>query len=250
MAASYDLVAVRPKMKKADPSSRTKWTEGPGADGKDPRNSNPAISRLVTVQNMTMSQLGEKLRYIAGGYIHNPVLDKTGLEGGYDFMLSFSAAGIINNGGRGGVLIVGGNAGPVAIGGAGQDPSGGTSLFEAMEKHPGIKLQEAKRSVPFLVIDHVEKERPPGKVWSSSSRRRSRDFHRYHAAFKDVAPTFDASLSLLARPAVAAIYFHRLFRMPIACWIPMEFSGQLSLRSPGMLLGNCVAYCLSLGGRQ
>lgn len=165
-ATAYDLVAVKPKMKKADPSSRTKFTEGPGADGKDPRNANPAAGRLVTVQNMTMAQLGEKLQYIAGGYIHSPVLDKTGLEGGYDFTLSFSAAGMVNGGGRaGGVVVFSNGGGQVTLasgpGGGGSDPSdpnGAISLSDAMEKQLGIKLVEVKRPVSVLVIDHIEQE--------------------------------------------------------------------------------------------
>jgi uncharacterized protein (TIGR03435 family) len=151
MMTAYDLVATKPKMKKADLSSRTKWTEGPGADGKDPRNANPALSRLVTFQNITMAQLCEKLQYIAGGYIHNAVLDQTGLEGGYDFTLSFSAVGLLNNIGRGGAP--GGGGGTDAA-----DPNGAVSLFDAMEKELGLKLKETKRLAPFLVIDHIEEE--------------------------------------------------------------------------------------------
>jgi uncharacterized protein (TIGR03435 family) len=165
-AAAYDLVAAKPHMKKADPASRTKWTEGPGADGKDPRNANPVLSRLVTVQNMTMAQLGEKLQYIASGYVHSPVLDKTGLEGGYDFTLSFSAVGLVNNGGRGGgTLIIGtGNGNPVTVnlGAPGNadpsEPNGAISLLDAMEKQLGVKLEETKRPVQVLVIDHIEEK--------------------------------------------------------------------------------------------
>lgn len=56
-------------MKKADPANRTGYHEGPGADGKDPRNVNPGASRLVTWENMTMKQLAQNLPMIAGGYI-------------------------------------------------------------------------------------------------------------------------------------------------------------------------------------
>jgi uncharacterized protein (TIGR03435 family) len=152
---AYTLVAAKPKMKAADPSSRTKWAEGPGPDGKDPRNANPMVSRLVTFQNITMAQFAEKLQSVAGGYIHSPVLDATGLEGGYDFTLSFSVAGAANiAGGRGGVLA------PDAAPGVPQasDPNGAISLFEAMEKQLGLKLETQKRPVPVLVIDHIEQK--------------------------------------------------------------------------------------------
>jgi uncharacterized protein (TIGR03435 family) len=59
-ATAYDLVAVKPKMKKADPSSRTKWTEGPGADGKDPRNANSAVGRRSDRSKHDHGAIGRK----------------------------------------------------------------------------------------------------------------------------------------------------------------------------------------------
>lgn len=152
---AYTLVAAKPKMKAADPSSRTKWAEGPAPDGKDPRNANPMLSRLVTFQNITMAQFAEKLQYVAGGYIHSPVLDATGLHGGYDFTLSFSPAGAAGiAGGRGGIQA------PDATPGVSEasDPNGAISLFEAIEKQLGLKLETQKRPVPVLVIDHIEQK--------------------------------------------------------------------------------------------
>lgn len=58
----YVLSAPRPKLTKADPSSRTRCSEGPAANSADPRNRNPVLSRLITCQNMTLDrQLGLKL---------------------------------------------------------------------------------------------------------------------------------------------------------------------------------------------
>ena len=62
---------------------------------------NPILGRLVTCQNVTMAQFAELLPGIAPGYIHNEVLDKTGLEGGWDFTLSSSGAGFQAGGGGG-----------------------------------------------------------------------------------------------------------------------------------------------------
>jgi uncharacterized protein (TIGR03435 family) len=110
----------------------------------------------VTCQNMTMAQFAEKLKSIAPGYIHTPVLDATGLEGGYDFTLSFSPAGALQapgGGGRGGSP-----EGPPASGEASSasDPNGAITLFEAIERQLGLKLSAQKRPVPVLVIDHAE----------------------------------------------------------------------------------------------
>jgi uncharacterized protein (TIGR03435 family) len=153
---AYTLTAVKPKMQKADPASRTRFKEGPATDnGKDPRVKNPILGRLVTVQNMTMAQFAAKLQQIAPGYIHSPVLDATGLEGSWNFTLSFSPAGALQGGGGG---RGGGDSPPPAPAGLTEasDPSGAISLFEAINKQLGLKLELQKRPVQVLVIDHVE----------------------------------------------------------------------------------------------
>ena len=153
---AYTLMAGKPKLKKADPSSRTMFKEGPAGDAKDPRNANPALSRLVTVQNMTMAQFAAQLQDIAPGYIKVPVLDATGLEGSWDFTVSFSPAGLFQ-GGRGGGGR-GGDAPAAPPSGEASEPTGGLTLPEAIEKQLGLKLVLQKRTVPVLVIDHIEQK--------------------------------------------------------------------------------------------
>jgi uncharacterized protein (TIGR03435 family) len=149
--AAYTLVAAKPKLKQADPNTRTKWQEGTITDSKD-KNANPSLGRLVTCQNVTMAQFAELLPTIAPGYLHTQVLDSTGLEGGWDFTFSFSPAGMLQlNQGRG--EEGGGGAVPDA-----SVPSGALSLFDAMNKQLGLKLEMQKRPTPVLVIDHVEQK--------------------------------------------------------------------------------------------
>ena len=152
---AYNLIAVKPKLKPADPTNRTSFKEGPGADGKDPRNTNPTLSRLVTFQNMTMAQFADLLQKIAPGYIHSPVLDATGLEGAWDFTLSFSGSNLLQ-----GAPARGGDPGQQPPGSAptASDPNGAVSIFEAVSKQLGLKLEEKKRPVSVLVIDHVEEK--------------------------------------------------------------------------------------------
>jgi uncharacterized protein (TIGR03435 family) len=95
---AYTLMADRPKMTKADPSNRTGFREGPAPGQRDPRNQ--ILSRMVTVRNMSMSQFAEDLQRIAGGYIRVPVEDQTGLDGSYDFTLTFTPIGLLNARGR------------------------------------------------------------------------------------------------------------------------------------------------------
>jgi uncharacterized protein (TIGR03435 family) len=142
---AFNLVAVKPRLTKADPMNRTSWHEGPGADGKDPRNKNPALSRLVTCQNMTMAQFADLLLKMAPGYIHSPVLDATGLEGGWDFTVSFSAAGLLqapSGGGRAG------DPGQQTGGGApaASDPNGALSLPDAISKQLGAETGRGQTS--------------------------------------------------------------------------------------------------------
>jgi len=160
--SAYTLLAIKPKLKKADPASRTRFKEGPATPDddkppektKDPRAANPALSRLVTCQNMTMAQFAEKLQSIAPGYIHSPVLDATGLNGAWDFTLSFSPAGMFRGGGgRGGDAVQ-----PPGAGAEASDPGGGLTLLEAVEKELGLKLEMQKRPISVLVIDHVEQK--------------------------------------------------------------------------------------------
>ena len=150
---AYTLTASKPKLKKADPATRTKWSD---ANGPSPiiLNAGSVPSRTIKFQNMSMAQLAEKLQYIAGTYIHAPVLDATGLEGGYDFTLTFSLIPPAQ------LATMLANRPPDAAGAANgaADPIGGVTLFDAVEKQLGLKLVEQKRPVSVLVIDHIEQQ--------------------------------------------------------------------------------------------
>jgi uncharacterized protein (TIGR03435 family) len=139
------LIAVSPKLRKADPLSRTRCKEGPGPDGKDPRIANPVFNRLVSCQNMTMPQIGDELQRVAPGYIYSSVLDATGIKGSWDFTLSFSSADLTTGGGDEGKSAT-------------SDPNGALSMFDAVSKQLGLKLEKQKRPVSVLVIDHIEEK--------------------------------------------------------------------------------------------
>jgi uncharacterized protein (TIGR03435 family) len=150
---TYTLTATKPKLKKADPASRTGCKEGPAVPTKsDPRDSNPLLGRLLTCTNTSMSQLAFLLfRGMASGYVKSPVVDATGLQGGWDFTLSFSAPGQIPGGDTGG-------SGAGIRAAAASDPNGTVSLPDAMEKQIGIRMELQKHPVEVLVIDHLERK--------------------------------------------------------------------------------------------
>jgi uncharacterized protein (TIGR03435 family) len=150
---AYTLSSIKPKMAKADPTTRTGCNEGPGPDGKDPRIANPVLSRLLYCRNMTMAQFADRLPQLANGYVQGAVLDKTGLTDAYDFTVSFSASGILQNG------LPGPGQAPAQPGAGGaSDPNGALSFSEAVSKQLGLKLELEKRPAPVLVIDHVEQK--------------------------------------------------------------------------------------------
>jgi uncharacterized protein (TIGR03435 family) len=145
--SAYTLVAVRPKLKKADPVSRIscKTAYGPPAA--------PQGSIMLTCQNTTMVQLAERLRNLPPGF-GAPILDSTRLDGGWDFTLTYSQFVSLQNFPR-----------PAASDGAqpgalplASDPVGGYSLFEAIEKQLGVKLEKQPRMMPVIVIDHIEQK--------------------------------------------------------------------------------------------
>jgi uncharacterized protein (TIGR03435 family) len=156
---AYTLVAASPKLKKADPSSRTHCIEGPGPGEKDPRIANPVLGRLIHCQNMTMAEFAEQLPDLASGYLYSQVNNDTKIEGRWDFTLSFSMRGQLT-------AALGGANNPSAQGQQGSqgsqsaqppvsDPNGALSLFDAVNKQLGLRLEKQKLSLPVLVVDHM-----------------------------------------------------------------------------------------------
>jgi uncharacterized protein (TIGR03435 family) len=141
--AAYSLVAAKPKLKKADPASRASCKfpnpQPPGT---------PPGSRVMTCQNVSMSQFADRLQRLTPELMQ-PVLDVTELEGGWDLTLTFNpTAGMMMG------PISGGPGGAQAA----SDPSGSYTIFEAMEKQLGLKLEKQKRPMQVFVIDHIEQK--------------------------------------------------------------------------------------------
>lgn len=149
--AGYALVAAKPTLQKADPATRTKCIEGPGANGKDPRASNPLLSRLVTCRNMPMQQFAEQLPRLSRGAITGEVLDATGVTGAYDFTLSFNGPGASTAPSQASTPAAA--AQPEA-----PNPSGGLTLLDALERQLGLKLEKRTVPVSVTVLAHIEEK--------------------------------------------------------------------------------------------
>ena len=92
---AYTLMATKPKLKKADATSRTQWQEG-ASSGCKRRTRTPTVARAA----------GDVPEHEHGAIRRTAALDRagvsayrrqgrTGLEGGWDFTFSFSPQGVL-----------------------------------------------------------------------------------------------------------------------------------------------------------
>jgi len=131
---AYVFVASKEaKLKKADSSNRSECKKVSGPP------SNPSLTQSYACTNTTMAQLAEQIQTWAPAYLDRPVVDSTGLSEAWDFVLSWSPKALIANAGGG-------------------DPSGGLTIFEAVDKQLGLKLVSQKHTMSVLVIDRLEQK--------------------------------------------------------------------------------------------
>ena len=119
---------------------KLKDSEGGDKSGCDPQQQNPTPGTIqyimVSCHNVTMETFAGILHDFAGGYLTKPVVDSTGLKGSYDFDFKWTGRGQLAQ--------------------AGDD---GISIFDAMDKQLGLKLDLGKTPMPVLLVDRVN-QRP------------------------------------------------------------------------------------------
>jgi len=142
---AYELVAEKPKMKRGDPEARA-WCKPPAQVPGAP----PAAQgwQALICQNIAMTQFAELL-YQRTFDLKSPIANATGLEGGWDFTLTFNPTA-----GRVVARSADSVAGPTPI--APSDPVAGYTIFEALEKQLGLKLKKGKRSMLVPVVEHID----------------------------------------------------------------------------------------------
>jgi uncharacterized protein (TIGR03435 family) len=101
------------------------------AGGSD-MNSNGGRIRTLTVKRTSLASLADFIARTLG----EMVVDKTGIEGAYDFELRFTTDDQIASG---------------------TDAETAPSLFTALQETLGLRLQAQKVPVDLVVVDHVEK---------------------------------------------------------------------------------------------
>jgi uncharacterized protein (TIGR03435 family) len=132
ITAVFALVAAKGglKLQAAAGSGQPKCGRGPGAEG---------LNHTVCT-NFTMTDLAAWLpTRIAPSFIDRPVVDLTGLNGTYDIKLDWVPRPV------------------VADAADGPDEAAGDTVFDALDKQLGLKLEERKLPLPVIFIDHVER---------------------------------------------------------------------------------------------
>ncbi len=97
---AYTLIAVKPKLKRADPSTRTGCKVERSTAPRDLGNGPPPF--VATCQNITMAQFADQLPTIASSYFRYPVQNASGIDGVWDFTFTFSQLPPKQLGGGGG----------------------------------------------------------------------------------------------------------------------------------------------------
>ena len=83
-------------------------------------------------RNISMPELALRLRSLAPAYFDRPVVDQTGITGTYDLALQWIGRDQI-------------------------DSLGGLTIFDAVTKQLGLKLEQRKVPLPAIAIEHVER---------------------------------------------------------------------------------------------
>jgi uncharacterized protein (TIGR03435 family) len=121
----------KPKLKDSDGSARSDC------------NIENTDRRYYVCKNTTMTQFAERLPSVSGAYIHPPLLDLTGLKGTYDFQLYWTPKAALSTA----------KAGTDTA----STPVDEYTVFEAVDKQLGLKLEEQKHPIQVVVIDKVER---------------------------------------------------------------------------------------------
>ena len=135
----------KPELEPADGSAEGACISRPGPGS--PRDGSPAQPVILDCHDMTMAAFAKELARIRdmSGYLYNyPVLDRTGLEGAWNFSLKWTPRNFYFPSPAAGEPI---------------------TLFDALEKQLGLNLSLAQIPVPVIVIDSVSGEptpNPPG----------------------------------------------------------------------------------------
>jgi len=124
-----------PKLKPSNGSAKSECISTPNApstpEGAVPYN-------YVTCTNLTLDQIAKYLHDMASGYLTNPVVNATGIQGSWDFDIHWTSRGSLAKAGADGI-----------------------SIFDAVQKQLGLKLAPEQYPTPVIVVDKVDEKPTP-----------------------------------------------------------------------------------------
>ncbi len=127
----------KPKLKESEGTAETGCVPEPPAQNQ----ATGALSYIVVnCRNMTMGTFAEMVHMMAGGYLTKPVVDSTGLKGSWDFDIKWTGASQLKKAGADGI-----------------------SIFDAVDKQLGLKLDLQTAPRPVMIVDSVN-ERPTANL--------------------------------------------------------------------------------------
>jgi uncharacterized protein (TIGR03435 family) len=103
----------------------------------------PGGKIAVRARDETIEEIAARLSNAVG----EPVVDRTGLKGNYDYVLFYQVGATAARG----TLPF---DGPLPVSGQSEGPT----IFQAVERQLGLQLREKKLSVPIFVVDYASKE--------------------------------------------------------------------------------------------
>jgi uncharacterized protein (TIGR03435 family) len=145
----YDLVVAKNGLKIKETPEPPTPAASPGTPGKVEKDADgfaiypatasfslPRANGLIRMRAtaVPMDRLATNLTSL----LQKPVFDATGLKGKYGFIATFTQDSV-------------GQASPDS------EPVAGFTIFEALEKDLGLRLEKTKKSIDIFVIDHVDK---------------------------------------------------------------------------------------------
>ena len=92
----------------------------------------------ITCHNLTLDAIAQNLKNMAGGYLTNPVVNATGIQGSSNFEIHWYLTGQPCKSRRDGI-----------------------SIFDAVQKQLGLKLALEQYPTPVIVVDKVDEKPTP-----------------------------------------------------------------------------------------
>jgi uncharacterized protein (TIGR03435 family) len=123
---------------------KLKPSDGTGTPGCDSTPNHPdtptggVAYNYITCHNLSLDAIAQNLKNMAGGYLTNPVVNATGIQGSWDFDIHWTS--------RGNLAKAGGD---------------GISIFDAVQKQLGLKLAPEQYPTPVIVVDKVDEKPTP-----------------------------------------------------------------------------------------